>query len=141
MKNVTRVLLLLSVIAIGFSSCSKEKRIERHLYSKSGKWNNTLYDYKYYNNGTQESSIVYQNAGYIDFEKDGKYTWVLTADGNTEASTGTWTNTETDLIMTENGSTTAFKILEESKSEMKLEYTETNGAEKETYTLTFEKEK
>ncbi len=141
MKSVAKVFVLLSIFAIGFVGCSKEKRIERHLYSKSGKWNNTLYDYKYYYNGSQEGSIVYQNAGYIEFEKNGTYTWVFTADGSTDASTGTWSNTEKELIMTESGITTVFKILEESRKEMKLEYTETDGVEKEVYTLTFEKEK
>lgn len=141
MKNVTKVLLLLSVFAIGLSGCSKEKRIEKQLYSKSGKWNNTLYDYKYYSNGNQESSIVYQNAGYIEFEKNGTYTWVFTADGDTDASSGTWSNTETDLTMIESGYATVFKIVEESKKEMKLEYTETDGTEREVYTLTFKKEK
>ncbi|WP_341905571.1 hypothetical protein [Fluviicola taffensis] len=144
MKNVTKLLLLLSIIAIGFSSCSKEKRIEKHLYSKSGKWNNTLYDYKYYYNGVQESSIVYQNAGYIEFEKDGKFTWVFTADGSTDASSGTWSNTEDKLTLVEPGNTVIYTILEESKKTLKLEYSESStefGDEKETYTLTFEKEK
>jgi hypothetical protein len=33
-----------------------------------------------------------------------------------------------------------FKILEESKKEMKLEYTESDGIEKEVYTLTLKKD-
>lgn len=144
MKNITKLLFVLSVFAIGFSSCSKEKRIERHLYSKGGKWNNTLYDYKYYNNGVQESAIVYQNTGYIEFDKDGKFTWVFTADGSTDASSGTWSNTKDQLTLIEPGNTVVYKILEESKKTLKLEYSETStqfGDEREVYTLTFEKDK
>lgn len=144
MKNVTKLLLLLSVFAIGFSSCSKEKRIEKHLYSKSGKWNNTLYEYKYYQDGTLESTTNYTNAGFIEFKENGTYVWTFSADGNTDVSPGTWANTDTQLSLTEGGSTTVWQILEESKKTLKIEYTEIStefGNEKEVYTLTFEKSK
>ena len=64
--------------------------------------------------------------------------------GNTDVSPGTWTNTDTQLSLTEGGSTTVWQILEESKKTLKIEYTEINtgfGDEKEVYTLTFEKSK
>lgn len=144
MKNVTKLLLLLSVFAIGFSSCSKEKRIEKHLYSKSGKWNNTLYEYKYYQDGTLEGTTNYSNAGFIEFKENGTYVWTFAVNGNTDVSPGTWTNTDTQLSLTEGGSTTVWQILEESKKTLKIEYTEINtefGDEKEVYTLTFEKSK
>lgn len=140
MKNVTKLLLVLSVFALGFSSCSKEKRIERHLYSRSGKWNNTVYDYKYYNNGVLETSINYVDAGNIEFDKDGTYVWTFTADGNTEIDAGTWENSEDDITLFQNSVGLKFKILEESRKEMKLEYTETYGVEREVYVLTFEKD-
>lgn len=144
MKNVTKVLLLLSVFAIGLSGCSKEKKIEKQLYSKSGKWNNTLYEYKYYQDGTLEDVTNYTNVGFIEFEKGGGYTWTFILDGATDVSSGTWTNTDTQLSLTEGGNTTLWKILEESKKTLKIEYTETStefGDEKEVYTLTFEKSK
>ncbi len=144
MKNVTKLLLVLSVFAIGFSSCSKEKRIEKQLYSKSGKWNNTLYDYKYYLNGNLDGTAVYTNTGYIEFKKDGTYTWIFTADGDTDVSTGTWSNTEDQLSMIEPGNPLVWKIVEESKKTLKLEYSENSniiGEEREVYTLTFEKVK
>jgi len=140
MKNVTKLLLVLSVFALGFSSCSKEKRIEKHLYSKSGKWNNTIYDYKY-NNGSQQYSETFVDAGYIEFEKDGKFTWLFNADGETGTTTGTWRNTDTQLTLVEPDNMVVYEIVEESKDELKLEYTETDGTEKEVYTLTFKKEK
>ena len=139
MKNVTKLLLVLSVFALGFSSCSKEKRIERHLHSRSGKWNNTVYDYKYYNNGVLETSINYVDAGYIEFDKDGTYVWTFIADGETEIDAGTWENSEDDITLFQNSFGLKFKILEESRKDMKLEYTETVGTDREVYVLTFEK--
>lgn len=142
MKNVTKLLLLLTVFAVGLSSCSKEKRIEKHLYSKSGKWNNTLFEYKYYQDGALEDAMTYTNAGFIEFDKGGSYTWTITMDGDATVSNGTWTNTDTQLSLTETGITTVWQILEESKKTLKIEYTEINtefGEEKEVYTLTFEK--
>lgn len=141
MKNVTKLLLLLSVFAIGFSSCSKEKRIEKHLYSKSGKWNNTLYDYKYYESGVLQSTDAYVNAGYIEFEKDGKYSWTFIQDGDASVENGTWSNTEDKITLISNSIALEFKILEESKKDMKIEYTEIDGSSKEVYTLTLEKDK
>lgn len=144
MKNVTKLLLLLTVFAVGLSSCSKEKRIEKHLYSKSGKWNNTLFEYKYYQDGALEDAMTYTNAGFIEFDKGGSYTWTITMDGDATVSNGTWTNTDTQLSLTETGITTVWQILEESKKTLKIEYTEINtefGEEKEVYTLTFEKSK
>ncbi|TSJ39066.1 hypothetical protein [Fluviicola chungangensis] len=144
MKNVTKLLLVLSVFAVGFSSCSKEKSIEKHLYSKSGKWNNTLYEYKYYQNGVLDGTTNYTNAGFVEFKKGGSYTWTFNADGDASVSVGTWTNTDKQLSLTENGSTTIWEILEESKKTLKIEYTEIStefGDEKEVYTLTFEKSK
>ncbi|WP_430404065.1 hypothetical protein [Fluviicola sp.] len=141
MKNVTKVLLLLSIIAIGFSSCSKEKRIEKHLYSKSGKWNNTLYDYKYYEDGALQSSFAYVDAGYIEFEKGGTYSWTFIQDGDATVEAGTWSNTEDMITLISNSIALQFKILEESKTDMKIEYTEIDGSSKEVYTLTLEKDK
>ena len=144
MKNIAKLVFVLSVFAIGFSSCSKEKQIERQLYSKSGKWNNTLYEYKYYYNGALDETTNYVNTGFIEFKKDGTYTWTFTVDGDTDVSSGTWSNTDEQLALIEPGNALTWKILEESKKTLKIEYTETNtefGDEKEVYTLTFEKVK
>jgi hypothetical protein len=141
MKKVAKLLLVLSVIAVGLAGCSKEKRIERHLYRKDGKWNNTLYEYKYIEGGSVTYSEVYANAGYIEFDKNGSYVWTFISDGDSDVEAGTWTNTEDQLTMISNSVALQFKILEESKKEMKLEYTEYNGSDTEVYTLTLEKAK
>jgi hypothetical protein len=92
MKNTAKLLLVLSLFALGFTGCSKEKRIERHLVRKEGKWNVDTYDYKYYYNNTffPNESYTYSAAGNFVFEKNGTYVWTTTMDGDTDVSTGTW---------------------------------------------------
>jgi hypothetical protein len=109
---------------------------------KEGKWNVDTYDYKYYYNNTffPNESYTYSAAGNFVFEKNGTYVWTTTMDGDTDVSTGTWENTEDELTLVQNSFSLKFKILEESKKEMKLEYTESDGIEKEVYTLTLKKD-
>ncbi len=142
MKNVTRVLFLIIVFALGLASCSKEKRIERNLARKDGKWEVESYEYKYYYNGTfyPYESYTYANAGNFVFEKGGTYTWTFIADGESDVSTGTWSNSGDELTLARNSDVLKFKILEESKKKIKIEYTETDGIEKETYTLTLKRD-
>lgn len=142
MKKATKLLLILSLFALVFTACSKEKRIERHLVRKEGKWNVETYDYKYYYNNTffPNESYTYSGAGNFVFEKNGTYVWTTIMDGDTDISTGTWENTADELTLVQNSFTLKFKILEESKKEMKLEYTESDGIEKEVYTLTLKKD-
>lgn len=143
MKNVTKILILLVVFAMGLASCSKEKRIEKNLARKDGKWDVESYEYKYYYNGTffPYDSFTYTNAGNFVFEKNGTYIWTFIADGDTDVSTGTWSNSGDELTLVQNSDALKFKILEESKKKIKIEYTETDGTEKETYTLTLKKDK
>ncbi|WP_343637725.1 hypothetical protein [Fluviicola sp.] len=138
MRNVTGILFLAFVFAMGLASCSKEKRIEKNLARKDGKWDVESYEYKYYYNGTYYpyDSFTYTNAGSFVFEKNGTYTWTFIADGESDISTGTWSNSGDELTLVQNSSTVKFKILEESKKKIKIEYTETDGVEKETYTMT-----
>lgn len=142
MKNATKLLLVLPFFVLVFTACSKEKRIERHLVRKEGKWNVSTYDYKYYYNNTfyPNESYTYTGAGNFVFEKNGTYIWTTIMDGDTDISTGTWENTADELTLVQNSFALKFKILEESKKEMKLEYTESDGIEKEVYTLTLEKD-
>lgn len=142
MKNTAKLLLVLSLFALGFTACSKEKRIERHLVRKEGKWDVKTYDYKYYYNNTYypNESYTYTGAGNFVFEKNGTYIWTTILDGETDISAGTWENTADELTLVQNSFALKFKILEESKKEMKLEYTESDGIEKEVYTLILEKD-
>lgn len=140
MKNVIKLLFVLFVFVFGFLSCFKEKRIERYLYLRSGKWNNIVYDYKYYNNGVLEIFINYVDVGNIEFDKDGIYVWIFIVDGDMEIDVGIWENLEDDIILFQNFVGLKFKILEELRKEMKLEYIEIYGVEREVYVLIFEKD-
>jgi hypothetical protein len=63
--------LLLSFLFL-FTHCSKEKRIEKNLYSDGGKWRISLYEKEYYNTYTEEfiESTQDENIGYIIFRED-----------------------------------------------------------------------
>ncbi len=142
MKSITKLLLLLSVFAIGLAACSKEKRVERQLIKKDGKWKITSVDYKYYQNNVLGASMNFPNAGTIEFDKEGSFVMTITLSGSPETSTGTWTNSEDEITVTSNGETTVLKIADgPKKGEMQLEETDyyNSTAEKEVYTYYMER--
>lgn len=74
MKNLK--FLVFGILFIGLavlSSCKKENRIEKNLWKGDGTWNIDVYEFKststYFTNDNDES--YYQNAGTIQFKKDG----------------------------------------------------------------------
>ena len=137
MKMYTKMLSLFIVLLIGFSSCSKEKRIEKQLIKKDGKWKITSVDYKYYQNNVLGSSENYPNAGTIEFDKKGTCVLTLTLSGSPETTAGTWTNSKDNITITANGGTSVMKITEgPKKGKMDLEETDyyNDTAEKEVYT-------
>jgi hypothetical protein len=128
MKISTKLLLLLSaVFLIGFTSCTKVKKTERNLCSKGGKWNNTLYDYKIYYNGSLNYSETYADAGYIIFDKDGAFKSVFIADTVLTAGTGTWSLTYKKITFTDFLNTETYTFIEESKSKFRLEFEKESG--------------
>ena len=136
MKMLTKVLFLFAVLFIGLSSCSKEKRIERQLIKKDGKWKITSIDYKYYLDNELNYSENYPNAGTIEFDKKGTCVLTITLSGSPEVSSGTWTNSEDNITITADGETTVMRIAEgPKKGKMDLEQTEyyNDTAEKEVY--------
>lgn len=142
MKTPVKILSLLVLLLIGFSSCSKEKRIEKQLIKKDGKWKITSIDYKYYQNNVLGYSENYPNAGTIEFDKKGTCVVTITLSGSPEANAGTWTNSEDNITITSNGETSVMKITSgPKKGKMTLEQTEyyNDTAEKETYTYYLER--
>ncbi len=128
-------LLTLSILA----SCSKEKRIENHLSRKDGIWyinKATELDYK---DGNQTDMYVGMNLGFFQFQESG--TGTITSNGYIESFN--WSNTKDQLLLESDGTTIYFKIVEESRKFMTLNYveTETVGASIYTYDLTYELEK
>jgi hypothetical protein len=142
MKNVTKLLLVLSIIAVGFSSCSKEKRIERQLIKKEGKWKITSVDYKYYVNNDLQESANYPNAGTFEFNKNGTYVLTITVDGSPEILGGTWTNSKDDITIISDGEGSILKISDgPKKNKMTLELTDyyNNSTDKDVYTYYLER--
>lgn len=136
MKNLTKFLFVFVVLFIGLASCSKEKRIERQLVKKDGKWKITSVDYKYYVQNTLQASTNFSNAGTIEFNKKGSFVMTITLSGSPVTSGGTWTNSKDEITMTSDGTTTVLKILEgPKKDKMDLEQTDyyNDTAEKEVY--------
>ena len=132
----TRFLFVFAILAVGLSSCSKEKRIERQLIKKEGKWKITSIDYKYYFDNELEASANFPNAGTIEFNKGGSVVMTIQLSGTPEVSSGTWTNSKDEIIITTNGEAAVLKIIDgPKKGEMELEqtayYNDTN--EKEVY--------
>lgn len=142
MKNVTKLLFVLSLIAFGFSSCSKEKRIERQLIKKEGKWKITSISYKYYLNNDLQQSESYANAGTMEFDKNGTVVLTFTLDGSPETFGGTWTNSKDEVTIISDGEASIMKIIDgPKKDKLTLEETEyyNGSAEKDVYTYNLER--
>ncbi|TSJ39067.1 lipocalin family protein [Fluviicola chungangensis] len=142
MKMYAKILSLFLVLLIGLSACSKEKRIEKQLIKKDGKWKITSVDYKYYQNNVMESSMNFPNAGTIEFDKKGSFVMVITLNGSPQTVGGTWTNSEDEITIIADGGTTVMKITDgPKKGKMTLEETDyyNDTAEKETYTYYLER--
>lgn len=136
MKTAARFLFVFAVLFIGLASCSKEKRLERQLVKKDGKWKITSVDYKYYVQNQLQASANFPNAGTIEFNKKGSFVMTITLSGSPETSGGTWTNSKDEITMTSDGNTTVLKVLERPKKDkMDLEQTDyyNDTAEKEVY--------
>jgi hypothetical protein len=136
MKNTAKFVLLLSAVMLVLASCSKEKKIEKQLVRKDGKWEVTNLQYRYYLNNELEGANSFVNAGTIEFNKKGSFVMTLTLSGSTQTTAGTWTNSEDKITITVNGETTVLRIDKApKKGEMDLEevidYNDTN--EKEVY--------
>lgn len=126
MKNLK--ILMIGVLFIGLaglSSCKKEDRIEKNLWKGDGIWNIDVYEGKTTSTYFQEDNneYYYQNAGTIQFKKDGIGSF--NHQGNTIKIT--YTNTDKTLTITfkdEDGDTEYDEIrnfdLEWEKNEMEL---------------------
>jgi len=140
-KVLLPVLMILFVVA----SCSKEKRIERHLHKGDGKWNITEERSESYVNGTLDEVEVYPNAGSMTFDKKGSIIYTQTYEpGQEDSYGGTWTNTKDEITLIVDSEVLIFKIKEESRKEMVLEYNEsyTNfEGDTEKYVMTLKMKK
>lgn len=136
------------VFLLGATACSKQKRIENKL-EKVGKWDNTIFrrktiTYNYYSQ--HESTMERYDAGYMGFEKNGNFIWLVQLDGQETIRIGTWKNTKEEIILTEDNSEVwNFKIKQGPKKTMRLECVKNSGSSdpyqssKHTFTLDFRK--
>jgi hypothetical protein len=119
MKRII-ILSITTVVFLLAQSCSKDKRIERSLEKKDGKWNINKYAYEEYTNGTLSESETYLNAGNIVFSDNGILVWTFNIDGDIETYGGQWANDDESITLIIDGDAIKFDILERSKKEMKL---------------------
>lgn len=137
MKKLAKILFLFAILSVVLAACSKEKKIERALLKKDGKWTITSVDYKYYVNNELQASANYPNAGTIEFNKKGSFVMTVTLSGSPQNAGGTWTNSEDNITLIANGETTVLKITDGPKKD-KMTLVETNydnsTGEKETLT-------
>lgn len=92
-----RPLIFLAIVLLTFlSSCKKESKIERNLWSKGGEWNISRWYNKYSIYETQGTDDYY-NCGTIKFNKDGTGVLTLTMDGELFADAFTYTNTSNSI--------------------------------------------
>lgn len=137
MKKLAKILFLFAILSVALAACSKEKKIERALIKKDGKWTITSVDYKYYVNNELQASSNSPNAGTIEFNKKGSFVMTVTLSGSPQNAGGTWTNSEDNITLIANGETTVLKITDGPKKD-KMTLVETNydnsTGEKETLT-------
>ncbi|WP_300665118.1 hypothetical protein [Fluviicola sp.] len=123
MRITIKSVLLLAIIFSGLSACTKEKKLERSLLKKEGVWDvvNVHNMYYSYDSLINESNSTDHTA--FVFQKGGKFSW---ENGN---DTGTWFNTDNEIVITlvnqwsyNNNNVLIFRVIEESKNEMTLEY-------------------
>ena len=114
--------MLMAVFMLA-AACSKDKRIERRLQSREGKWNIDTYSFNEYENQVVVDSGSDSDAGYMIFEKNGSMALVLT--NFNQAIGGTWVNTSDEVILSATGGLAlVMKITDDSRKEMTLEYTQ-----------------
>lgn len=138
------------MLFVGFvvllSACSKEKRIEKWLKKGVGEWQVKANNVTGYKNDTLQFEENYSDPMKLIFDENGNFLRVGYLEdaetvNNFTIFSGTWTNTENEiLVQDEGGWMLRMKILEIERKKMKLEYTEAYGYEKYVHTLFLEKE-
>jgi hypothetical protein len=124
MKKAIKITSLFLILVLITAACSKEKRIERRLPRKSGKWNIESYNETDYENGSQVYSETYSNVGNFVFDDDGTVVETYIDGGQTYVYSGSWSNTEDKLTIVEDGDAIVYDIEDFSRKEMTLVYTD-----------------
>lgn len=137
MKKINFLLIgLLVVGTVLVSSCKKEAKIEKSLWNKGGEWNiESLVANQTSTNPADNFDETVSNYGTYTFKKDGSGNYTITVDGDFEAGTFTYSNTEDKLTLIVNNQTRVFDIIEWEKTKIKISITEnfTSNGESVTY--------
>ncbi len=144
MKRVLQMSLMVLLVTFVSASCSKEKKIERRLTRKTGKWNIEHYETQFYENGVLVESSSYHDIGYFTFDDDGTVIQTYTQGGTTYTYAGTWSNTENTITFIEDGDAAVWSIKEDSKKEMTIQLIDqySNGGTdyRDEYTIELERD-
>ena len=143
MKRSLKLTAIIVLTALVTFSCTKEKRIERHLSSRTGKWNIEMYKEQEYVNGSLDDEYSVADYGTFVFDEDGNVIMTFTEDGDTYTSAARWSNTKEELTFIEDGDAFVFTIKESSRKEIVLESVEeySDGTDNYKDVLTFELKK
>jgi hypothetical protein len=101
MRIITKKsMLLLVIFSLGLASCSKEKRIERQLEKREGKWEIKTLHYETYNGFYTGNEENYSNTGSFEFNDDKTMVKTLVLpNAETTIKTGVWTNSEKNITV------------------------------------------
>ncbi len=103
MKKILTLTLSIAMMAILFTSCSKEKKLANRL---EGTWNIDKYDISFTpSGGGVATPLSFTNVGTFSFKDDKTGSYSIVILGSTDNGTYTWSNTATTVTMTENGQT------------------------------------
>lgn len=120
MKNILKLMLLLTVFAVGLSACSKEKKIENQLKRGSGKWNIKRLDYSESGTGGLDNNETTWDVGSFEFNKDKTIVKTIYIAPNTTVTTGTWINDEDKITVSWSDGKTDILWIEEDPKKCKM---------------------
>jgi len=119
MRKAVKTVTIFCFLFVFVAACSKEKRIENHLYKQGGVWYINSWTESGTENGIESYNYTYSNPGTFVFEKNG--TGILTMDGDIMAFF--WSNTKDQVTIVVDSEGIVFDIIDESRKKMELKYT------------------
>nr|WP_294860221.1 hypothetical protein [uncultured Fluviicola sp.] len=126
MKKLSLLTLFAVLVFAGLNSCSKERKIEKNLYSKGGDWDVSQYIYA---SGSMNPAInsystaTFQDCGKFHFSKDGSGTVSMNLDGDSYTESFFYKNTDNKLTITFDTYTQVYN-LDWSKNVITINYDE-----------------
>ncbi len=138
MKKILTLTLSIAMMAILFTSCSKEKKLANRL---EGTWNiDKLEGTITPAGGGAGTPVSFTQVGTFTFKDDGTGSNSIVLFGQTENGTFNWTNTATTVTITQSGQTpTVLTVTTNEKTKQVWTATETDATTTSTFTYTLSK--